>query len=129
MQNFYPNNYNLNQINQPNYMNNIMPRQEVIKVNGKASVDTLRLAPNSSLLALDTTAPIVWLCMSDGIGNVTSTPYDIVEHKQPPKVDMETIEARISRIEQSLDEMRQYNDKSNVAKPNQKQSNSKPHTN
>ena len=59
MQNFYPNNYNLNQINQPNYMNNIMPRQEVIKVNGKASVDTLRLAPNSSLLALDTTAPIV----------------------------------------------------------------------
>ena len=129
MQNFYPNNYNLNQINQPNYMNNIMPRQEVIKVNGKASVDTLRLAPNSSLLALDTTAPIVWLCISDGIGNVTSTPYDIVEHKQTPKVDMETIEARISRIEQSLDEMRQYNDKSNVAKPNQKQSNSKPHTN
>lgn len=42
----------------------ILPQQQVLQVNGKASVDTIRMAPNSSLLAMDTSAPIVWLCVS-----------------------------------------------------------------
>lgn len=59
---------------------NMLPPQQVIQVNGKGSVEALRMAPNSSVLVMDTTAPIVWLCTTDGIGSLTTTPYDITLH-------------------------------------------------
>ena len=87
---------------------NVLPPQQIIQVNGKTSVDTIQLAPNSSLLAMDTTAPIVWMCVSDGIGNVTSTPYDIVIHKEAPQVDIEqrlsNIELMVKKLEEKLNE-------------------------
>lgn len=76
-----------------------LPQQQVIQVNGKASVDTIQLAPNSSVLVMDTSAPIVWLCVSDGVGRVTATPYDITEHKDAPPVDMRKIEERVAALE------------------------------
>ena len=82
-----------------------LPQQQIIQVNGKASVDTIQLAPNSSLLAMDTTAPIVWMCVSDGVGKVSSTPYDIVEHKEKPPIDVSSIEERISKVEKIISEM------------------------
>ena len=98
---------------------NVLPPQQIIQVNGKASVDTIQLAPNSSLLAMDTTAPIVWMCVSDGIGNVTSTPYDIVIHKETPQVD---VEQRLSNIENTLKQMEErLNEQSNVSKSKSKQ--------
>ena len=99
-----------------------LPQQQIIQVNGKASVDTIQLAPNSSLLAMDTSAPIVWLCVSDGVGKVTSTPYDITIHKENPPVDMKSIEHRISEIEKSITEMEdKLNAKSNASKSKSKQ--------
>ena len=38
---------------------NVLPPQQVIQVNGKASIDSIQLAPNSSLLAMDISAPLV----------------------------------------------------------------------
>lgn len=78
---------------------NILPQQQIIQVNGKSSVDTIKLAPNSSILVMDTSAPIVWMCVSDGVGNVTSTPYDISVHHDAPQPDMNSIEARLTNIE------------------------------
>lgn len=78
---------------------NTLPHQQVIQVNGKASVDQIQLAPNSSVLVMDTSAPIVWLCVSDGVGRVTSTPYDITEHKETPPVDMQNILERVAALE------------------------------
>ena len=95
---------------------NSLPQQQIIQVNGKASVDTMQLAPNSSLLAMDTTAPIVWMCVSDGIGKVTATPYDIVVHKEPAAPDMANIEQRVANIESIIADMEERNVKSNVAK-------------
>ena len=92
-QQYNPTNF-LNQNNQT-----ALPQQQVIQVNGKASVDTIQLAPNSSVLVMDTSAPIVWLCVSDGVGRVTSTPYDITEHKDAPPVDMRKIEERVAALE------------------------------
>ena len=71
-----------------------LPQQQVLQANGYASVSAMKMAPNSSVLVMDTTAPIVWLCTSDGLGNVTATPYDISPHKQP-----ESIEDRLAAIE------------------------------
>ena len=110
--------------NQPN----ILPQQQVIQVNGKSSVDTIQLAPNSSVLVMDTSAPIVWLCVSDGVGKVTATPYNITLHKDNPAPDMTNIEARISNIENviakweaKINEPNASNDKS---KSNQSKSSS-----
>ena len=94
-----------------------LPQQQIIQVNGKASVDTIQLAPNSSLLAMDTSAPIVWMCVSDGVGKVTSTPYDITVHQEKPPVDITSVEERLNNIEKNMKELEgKINDKSNVSK-------------
>lgn len=82
-----------------------LPQQQIIQVNGKASVDTIQLAPNSSVLLMDTTAPIVWMCVSDGVGKTSATAYDIIPHKDKPPIDVENIEQRISNIEKIISEM------------------------
>ena len=105
------------------FQQNVLPQQQITQVSGKASVDTIQLAPNSSLLAMDTTAPIVWMCVSDGVGKVTATPYDIVVHKEEPPVDMKSVEERISNIEKIIAEMEdRINVKSNAGKPKSKSS-------
>lgn len=104
-----------------------LPPQQVIQVNGKQSVDKIRMAANSSLLAMDTTAPIVWMCISDGIGNVTSTPYDITPHQDTPPVDVGNLESRIDSLEKMVKEIKDA--KSNVAKPVAKQTNAVANTN
>ena len=98
--------------------------QQVVQVNGKAGVDQLKLAPNSSLLAMDTTAPIVWLCKTDTIGAIQAIPYDITPHVEKPPVDINALEERLAAIETMLAEMEKKNDKSNVAvsKPKGEQS-------
>lgn len=55
--------------------------QQVLRINGKNGVDALRLAPNSSVLALDTEQPIVWLITTDGAGYKTPTPYKFAENQ------------------------------------------------
>ena len=81
---------------------NILPQQQVVQANGKASIDALRMAPNSSVLIMDNTAPIVWLCTSDGLGNVTSLPYDIVPHVEQAPIDVNGLEERVKRLEERI---------------------------
>ena len=88
-----------------NYPQYQIPQQQVLQANGKASIDALKLAPNSSVLIMDTTAPIVWMCVSDSLGNVTPTPYDIFPHKEKPHPDMESLEQRLSSAEQSISKL------------------------
>lgn len=105
----------------------VLPQQQIIQVNGKASVDTIQLAPNSSVLVMDTSAPIVWMCVSDGVGRVTSTPYDITVHQDTPPVDVNGIEERLSAVENKISqmmEMRTNGDKSNAFNAKSKQNNS-----
>lgn len=83
----------------PNQYMNYLPQQQVLRAHGKASIDQMRLAPNSSVLVLDETAPIVWLCTSDGIGNVNAQAYDIALHQEKPPIDLSTLEQRIAAIE------------------------------
>lgn len=105
----------------PQHVQPTLPQQQIIQVNGKASVDTIQLAPNSSLLAMDTSAPIVWMCVSDGVGKVTSTPYDITIHQDVPPVDMNSVEQRLANVEKTISELEgKLNDKSNAGKPKSK---------
>ena len=98
--------------------------QQVTQVNGKASVEQLKLAPNSSLLAMDTTAPIVWLCKTDSVGAIFAQPYDITPHVEKPPVDINALEERLIAIENMIAGMEIKNEKPNVAvsKPKGEQS-------
>ena len=91
----------------------MQPRQEVIRVNGKNGADAYQMAPNSSILLLDETAPIVWLKTTDGASYPTVTGYEITPLKTQLAVNADTgyaeLENRIARLEEL------FNEKSNVA--------------
>ena len=84
------------------YQPNFLPQQQIIQVNGKASIDALKMAPNSSVLIMDISAPIVWMCVSDGLGNVTSTAYDIALHQEPEPISISAIDNRLAAIEKTI---------------------------
>lgn len=84
-----------------------MPRQEILKVNGRNGIDMLNMSPNSSLLALDSTAPIVWLVQTDGAGYKTPTPYKIEPYQEQKQNDnnadiiaaFNSLDARVAKLE------------------------------
>ena len=59
-------------------------RYEIIHVNGEPGARALQMAPNSNAIVMDDTAPIVWLCQTDGAGYKTVQPFDIAPHQTAP---------------------------------------------
>lgn len=80
------------------------PRCEVVQVNGENGARAFQMAPNSSILLMDTTAPIVWLCTTDGAGYLTATPFSITPYQPEPPVDVRALKERIERLEEKLSE-------------------------
>ena len=80
----YPNSVYGNSFNSP-----MQPqvRSEIVKVNGENGARAYQLAPNSSALLLDESAPIVWLVQSDGAGYKTITPYSITPYQAEPTIN------------------------------------------
>ena len=81
-----------------------IPRYEVIHVNGENGAKALQMAPNSNVILMDDTAPIVWLAQTDGAGYKTVTPYTISPYQPEPAVDVRPLENRIKRLEEMLNE-------------------------
>lgn len=88
-----------------NYYGMGLPQQQAMQVNGKASAEKVQLAPNSSALAIDTTAPIVWLFVTDAAGAMTRTPYDISLHQEPQPPDMNALLTKMKEMEDRLNKM------------------------
>ena len=106
--NYYQNPYQQNPYQQ--YTSPVLQQKyEVIRVNGRNGAETFQMAPNSSTLLLDETAPIVWLAMTDGAGYKTLTPYSITPYQPEPEIDTKMLLARIEKLEGLI------NDKSNHA--------------
>lgn len=80
----------------------VTARHEIIRVNGENGARSFRMAPNSTALLLDETAPIVWFCQSDGAGYHTVSPYKIEPYQAPSPPDYDALEARIKHIEEVL---------------------------
>ena len=85
------------------------PHMEVITVKGENGVDAFQMGPNSTVLLLDETAPIVWFVQTDGAGYKTKTPYYIKAHEkeQPPDIKgmderLEAIDKRLQAIEEAM---------------------------
>ena len=77
-----------------------VPQQEIIRVNGRNGAMSIQMAPSSSVLVLDETAPLVWLCQTDGAGYLTVTPFDIAPHQEAPQVSVNDLSARLARLEE-----------------------------
>ena len=94
-----------NQFGNPMYgYNGYNAPQQVVRVNGENGARALNLAPNSSALVLDESGPFVWLCVSDGAGYRTVTPYQITPYKPAQAPTMQDLTARIERLEAQVHE-------------------------
>lgn len=78
------------------------PRCEVLRVSGRRGAEALPMAVNSSTLALDETAPLVWLVRTDSAGVKTLTPYTITLYAEPAPVSMDELSERLARLEEML---------------------------
>ena len=105
-QNPYLNNYQ--NFQQPSF-NTPLQKYEITHVNGRNGAEMFQMAPNSNHLLLDDTAPIVWLVQTDGAGYKSLTPFDISPHKDAPAIDISSLESRISKLEEMI------NDKSYIS--------------
>lgn len=125
----YPNynNYNYGQSygQYPNYgqPQQQLQRCEIIHVNGENGARALQLAPNSNALVMDDTAPIVWLCQTDGAGYKTVQAFDITVHQATAPVDVSGLESRIKRLEEIINgkSYEQPVEAVTASKPNAKQ--------
>lgn len=108
--NYIPQGYMQPQYNNPYQdrlnaiQSNFTPRQEIIRVNGENGAKAYNMPPNSSILLLDETAPIIWLKSTDGAGYPSLAPYTIAPYQVEQPVDAKSLEQRIERLEQILNE-------------------------
>ena len=86
------------------FRNDYNQRYEIVKVNGRNGAEAYNMPPNSSILLLDETSPLIWLAQTDGAGYKTVTPYSITPYQAEPIPDYNTLEARIKRLEELLNE-------------------------
>lgn len=103
------------------YMNpSYVPAQrcEVVRVNGENGARAFQMAPNSSVLLLDETDPIVWLKTTDGAGYPTLTPYTITPYvKQEPEDLYKGLSDRVARLEEIIHESNHATAKSKRTEP------------
>jgi hypothetical protein len=83
-----------------------MQKYELVHVKGQGGANALvnQMAPNSGVVAMDDTAPLVWLCQVDGAGCRTTQPFDISLHQETPEIDVKTLEKRIARLEAAIND-------------------------
>lgn len=103
---------------------NAVPHYDIIKVSGRQGVDAFQMGPNSSVLLLDETAPIVWLVQTDGAGFKTPTPFSITPYEQPAPINVNDLEERIKKLEGLVNEQLQSN--FNSGKQSKRQRNNQP---
>lgn len=83
-------------------INPYLPKHEIVKVNGENGANAFQMAPNSSILLLDETAPIVWLAMTDGAGYKTVSAYTITPYKPEPPISTKDLLGRIEKLEAAI---------------------------
>ena len=92
-------------------------RQEIVRVNGENGARAYPMAPNSSALLLDESAPLVWLIQTDGAGYKTATPYTIAPYQAQAAPDYGDLAERVKRLEELING--QKSDAGNVRRSKQ----------
>ena len=102
-QNPYLNPYGVPQPMIPQMTPPAQPSQ-VVRVNGENGAKAYNLGANSSALLLDESGLMVWLVTSDGAGYKTVSAYDITPHQEKPAPDFGSLETRIKRLEDMIND-------------------------
>lgn len=115
----YNNPYQINPYQANNFYQQptIFPKHEIVKVNGQNGANAFQMAPNSSILLLDETAPIVWLAMTDGAGYKTVTPYSIAPYQPEPEIDTKALLQRVEKLEAAINDQSNHSSNRKSAKP------------
>ena len=79
-------------------------QMQVVKVNGEGGANAFSMGPNSSALLLDTSGTMIWAVTTDGAGYKTVVPYDISPHKNPEQIAVKSLEDRIKRLEEMIND-------------------------
>ena len=100
---YQTNPFNPYQMN-PAYASQVRPvnATQIIKVNGRGGAEAYQMPPNSQVLLLDETQPLLWLKQTDGAGYPSLSAYDIKPHEDAPIPDMKSLEERIAKIEEVI---------------------------
>lgn len=86
-----------------NNMQQPLPRFEVIKVNGENGANAFQMAPNSSVLLLDTSDSIIWFVTTDGAGYKTVVPCEFtIKKKQQQEDPIAALSARLTKLEERI---------------------------
>lgn len=85
-----------------------VPQQQVVKVNGENGAKAFNLGANSSALLLDESGLMVWLITTDGASYKTVTAYDITPHQTIPAPDFGSLELRIQKLEEIVNATSKY---------------------
>lgn len=81
----------------------VLPPQRVLQANGKSSIENLRMSPDSSVFIRDATNPsVLWYCVSDSLGNVSKTMYDIKPHEDMQLFTVENLVTIVSQLNDRL---------------------------
>ena len=78
------------------------PVRQVEKVNGRNGAMQYPLGPNGSAWILDECGEISWLIQADSAGYKTVTPYDVTVHRDKQEVQYESLENRLTRLEEII---------------------------
>ena len=95
------------------------PVYRITRVHGTQGINELRMAPDCEGLFADETAPIIWHVKTDGAGYKTAVAYDIHPHQEVPPVDVNSLAARVDKLEALLNNVQQH--QSNSSKQSRKQ--------
>ena len=99
---FYP--YQFQNPYQQNFQQTF-PQQQIPTANGRASVENIKLAPNSSMLIADSTLPIIYKCVTDSLGNVSTEMWDVSKHKDEEQVKKEQTELILADLVQRIERL------------------------
>ena len=73
--------------------------QQIVQVNGRNGADAFTMQPNSSAILMDANDPLIWVCVTDGAGYKTVTPYKVEPYIPPKPVDLNDILYRLEKLE------------------------------
>lgn len=78
---------------------NFAPKQEVITFNGRQGAENFKMAPNSSVLALDVNEPVLYALATDSSGVKTINRYMITPIQEVKEPTLSEVMAKLNEME------------------------------
>ena len=86
-------------------------KQEITEVYGVQGAQAYQMAPNSSVILLDASEPIVYIKKTDGAGSASIVSYNLVQ-RETEQAKTNELEMRIKRLEEIINESNTFSIKS-----------------